>query len=68
LALLLPRVTPGAAHALLRHQGRRCDDVSEALRAYALKFDAHRQELLSRDELAAYREAVILLAGERRVF
>jgi GTP-binding protein EngB required for normal cell division len=68
LALLLPRVTPGAAHALLRHQGRRCDDVSEALRAYALKFDAHRQELLSRDELAAYREAVILLTGERRVF
>jgi hypothetical protein len=68
LARLLPKAAPEAVPTLVRHLGHRCDDVSEALRGYALKFDAHRQELLSREEEAAYRQAVALVAGERRVF
>jgi hypothetical protein len=53
---------------LLRHQSRRFVEVAEGLGGYALKFDAHRQDLLSREEEAAYRQAVVLTAGERRVF
>ena len=68
LAQLLPRAAPDAVPTLVRHLSHRCDDVSEALRGYALKFDAHRQELLSREEEAAYRQAVALVAGERHVF
>jgi hypothetical protein len=68
LPLVLSRVSTEAACALLRHASRRCEDVSESLHAYALKFDGHRQELLSREEAAAYRQATVLVAGERRVF
>ena len=68
LALVLPKAATEALPTLVRHQSRRCDDVAEALRGYTLKFDAHRQGLLSRDEVAAYREAVVLVAGEHRVF
>ena len=68
LALLLPKAEPGAVPTLVRHLGRRCEDVSEALRGYALKFDAHRQQVLSGEEQAAYRQAVALVVGERRVF
>jgi ribosome biogenesis GTPase A len=68
LGLVLSRVTASAAGFLLRHQSRRCVEVAEGLAGYALKFDAHRQDLLSGDEAGAYREAVVLIAGERRVF
>jgi hypothetical protein len=68
LALILPRVTPGAVPFLLRHQSRRCVEVAEGLAGYALKFDAHRQDLLSREEETAHRQAIVLTAGERGVF
>jgi hypothetical protein len=38
------------------------------MHGYALKVDAHRRELLSREEEAAHHQAVALVAGERRVF
>ena len=68
LALVLPRMPAEAVPFLLRHQSRRCLEVAEGLGGYALKFDSHRQDLLSRDEDAAWRHAVVLVAGARRVF
>jgi len=68
LAQAVAKATQASAAVLLRQYRRRCGEVADALRGYALKFDARRQELLSRDEERAYRDAVVLTAGEQRVF
>lgn len=53
---------------MLRRQSERALEVAEAMRGYALKFDGHRRELLTRDEDLAYRQALVPLVGERLVF
>jgi len=42
--------------------------VVEALRGYVLKRDALRRELLTAEEEAAYRRALLLMVGDKNVF
>jgi hypothetical protein len=53
------------AAALLRHQGRRLVDVAEAMKGYGLKTVTRRRDLLTPDEEDAYRQALVLLTGEK---
>ncbi len=68
LALLLTALDRAATTALVRHEARRLADVAEALRSYALKFEARRRELMTAEEEEAPRQALTLVAGAERVF
>ncbi len=52
---------------LLDHAARRFLEISEDMRNYALKRDALRYNMLSRDEKDAYLRALIHTAGAKRV-
>jgi hypothetical protein len=68
LALVLTALDRAQAAALVRREARRLADVAEALRSYALKFEARRRELMTREEEEAPRQALTLVAGAERVF
>ncbi len=65
LPLLLSAVDDAAATALLRHHAQRAGDVAESMREFVVKHDARRRALMTEDERRAYREALVLLVGER---
>jgi hypothetical protein len=67
LQLLLAGTDDKVAGELLRDQSRRLGKVAEAMEGYALKVDARRRGLLTGAEERAYRDAIVLLAGERDI-
>jgi hypothetical protein len=68
LSAVLRDVSESVATILLRHHAQRLAGVAQAMRGYALKFDARRQDLLTQEELSSHREALELLAGSRNLF
>lgn len=68
LRMILPAVDDDVAARLLRAHTRRIVDLSESMREYVIKLDARRGSLLTDEELRAYREALVLLAGEKYLF
>lgn len=65
LHLLLTAVDDASAAGLVREQARRLSEVAESMREYVLKMDARRRELITDEEARAYRQGLVLLAGER---
>lgn len=65
LRLLLAALDEARAEGLIREQVRRLKDVAESMREYVLKMDARRRELITDEEVRAYRVGLVLLSGER---
>jgi hypothetical protein len=65
LELLLATVDDDSARDLLRSHARRLVETAESMREYVLKLDARRRNLLTAEEARAYRQALVLLVGER---
>jgi len=65
--LLAAVPTEHARLFLLREAARRFDELGEDLRAYALKREALRSQLLGGDEDDAHRRALVHLFGHRRL-
>lgn len=65
LAEVLPGLDAGQAKPLLLAHARRGNNLAEALRAFAAKFDALQRNLMSEEERIAHRDALVFLAGER---
>ena len=73
--LCLPHLRHVVAHldaatadAVIRRESTRFIEVAEAMQEYGLKFDARRRALLSDEESRAYREGLVLLAGEKQLY
>jgi hypothetical protein len=49
-------------------ESRRLIEVAEAVEEYGLKVDARRRFLVSEEESRAYRGALVLVAGEKRLY
>jgi GTP-binding protein EngB required for normal cell division len=65
LAMVLPALPAEHADAVIDAHARRAEEIVESMREYVIKVDARRRYLMTRDELRAYRQALVLLAGER---
>jgi GTP-binding protein EngB required for normal cell division len=68
LRLLLTGVDDDIAAALFRLQARRLTDLAESMREFVIKQDALRRSLLTEEEVRAYRQALVLLVGEKYLF
>jgi hypothetical protein len=68
LRLLLTGVDDDIAAALFRVQARRLTDLAESMREFVIKQDALRRSLLTEEEVRAYRQALVLLVGEKYLF
>ena len=66
-ALLEVGVRDEVAALLVDVAARQLNDVSAAMRGYALKIDARRRDLLTREEHGASRRALALLVGGRSI-
>jgi hypothetical protein len=53
---------------LLRVEARRAGEISESMREFVIKHDARRRELMTNEERRAWRDALVLLVGERYLF
>jgi hypothetical protein len=65
LQLVLTGADDDVAGDLLGAHARRLRELVESMREYVLKIDARRRALITDDEERAYREALVLLVGER---
>lgn len=68
LRLLLTGVDDDIAAVLFRVQARRLIDLAESMREFVIKQDALRRSLLTEEEVRAYRQALVLLVGEKYLF
>jgi len=68
LRLVIASVDDGEADRLLRLHSRRLVDLSESMQQYLIKVDARRRDLLTDEEVDAYRRALVHLVGERYLF
>jgi len=68
LRLILTGLEEPAAAAVLRRQARRIGELAESMREYVIKHDARRRHLMTDEEVRAYRQALVLLVGERYLF
>jgi hypothetical protein len=65
---VVARLDPSTADAVIRREGTRFIEVAEAMEEYGLKLDARRRSLVSDEESRAYREALVLVAAEKRLY
>jgi GTP-binding protein EngB required for normal cell division len=68
LRLVMTGVDDDLAAALVRVHARRFGDLAESMREHVVKLDARRRWLISREELAAPRRALVMLVVERYLF
>jgi len=67
LQSVLMGLDAGRASTLLRAHAERAARAAVDMHGYAFKFDALRRDLIIKPEHAAYRDALVLLAGERNL-
>jgi GTP-binding protein EngB required for normal cell division len=58
---------PEVSNFLLQEQVRRLDEIAEDMRAYVLKRESYRRDLLNADEQRAWWRALVQLTGDRTV-
>jgi GTP-binding protein EngB required for normal cell division len=68
LQRVVARLDAATADAVIQRESTRFIEVAEAMQEYGLKFDARRRVLLSDEESRAYREGLVLLAGEKQLY
>jgi GTP-binding protein EngB required for normal cell division len=68
LRLVLASANEETSAFLLRVEARRAGEISESMREFVIKHDARRRELMTNEERRAWRDALVLLVGERYLF
>jgi hypothetical protein len=63
LRLIIGSADPSVGRAIVRRAAILLRRTSEDMQRYSLKHDALRRDLVSEEELRAYRQALMLLCG-----